>query len=99
VKEILKTNDYTAINNSIQNAQPTNLLFLPYLCGERSPINNPNARGEFHKLSLSHNQADLSRAILEGVNFGLLDCLNSIKKLGINPTSARAIGGGAKSHI
>jgi xylulokinase len=72
---------------------------LPYLTGERSPINNPYARGEFHKLSLNHVRGDMSRAVLEGINFGLLDCLNSISALKIKPKIACVIGGGAKSDI
>jgi sugar (pentulose or hexulose) kinase len=42
-----------------------------------------------------HTQADISKAIIEGINFGLLDCLNSIQQLGIKSKSARVIGGGA----
>jgi xylulokinase len=80
-------------------SQADNLYFLPYLTGERSPINNPYARGEFHNLALTHNRGDMSRAIIEGINFGLLDCLNSITALKIKPKVARVIGGGAKSEI
>jgi xylulokinase len=95
----LKTKNYHNINQEIKNSTADNLYFLPYLVGERSPINNPYARGEFHKLSLTHTQGDLSRAVIEGVNFGLLDCLNSITALGVKPKTARVIGGGAKSEI
>lgn len=99
LKNILKTNDFTLINKEMKMSQADNLYFLPYLTGERSPINNPYARGEFHNLALTHNRGDMSRAIIEGINFGLLDCLNSITALKIKPKVARVIGGGAKSEI
>ncbi|GHU26351.1 hypothetical protein FACS1894152_0800 [Bacilli bacterium] len=75
------------------------MYFLPYLTGERSPINDPNARGAFVGLTLSHKRGDLSRAVMEGVNFGLLDCLNSINALGLKPKEARVIGGGSNSRV
>ena len=98
-KNILKTKDLNTINKEIESSLADNLYFLPYLSGERSPINDPYARGEFHKISLAHTRGDLSRAIMEGVNFGLLDCLNSITTLGIKPKHARVIGGGVNSKI
>ena len=55
------------------------LTFLPYLTGERSPHNDPFARGGFVGLDLSHTSADMSRAVVEGITFGLLDCYRAMQ--------------------
>ncbi len=73
------------------------LWFLPYLQGERSPLNDPYARGSFVGLSFKHNRDHLARAILEGVTYGMRDMLEVIKELGTNVSEIRALGGGAKS--
>jgi len=75
------------------------LLFLPYLSGERSPYPNPNARGVFFGLNLRHQKRHLIRAIIEGVTFGMRDCLEIIKGLGVSATRVRASGGGARSTL
>lgn len=98
IKDILKSSDFTAILTEAGDAKAENLYFLPYLSGERSPINDPYAKGVFYGLTIAHTQADMTRAVLEGISFGLLDCQNSIKELGIIPQSAKVIGGGAKSQ-
>ncbi len=75
------------------------LLFLPYLTGERCPYPDPDARGVFFGLNLTHSKPDLIRAVLEGVAFGLRDCLDLIKGLGVEFTEVRASGGGARSKL
>ncbi len=75
------------------------LLFLPYLTGERCPHPDPNARGAFVGLTLRHNKAHLTRAVLEGVSFGLRDSLELIKSLGVPIEQVRASGGGARSPL
>jgi xylulokinase len=75
------------------------LLFLPYLQGERTPHADPNARGAFCGLSLVHDRGALVRAVLEGVAFGLRDSLELLRELGVEPESARASGGGARSRL
>lgn len=72
------------------------LLFLPYLMGERSPWWNPDARGAFIGLSMSHGPAHLHRAVLEGVAFNLKLILNVLAQKR-SMTSLRLIGGGANS--
>ncbi len=75
------------------------LLFLPYLTGERTPHPDPLARGAFIGLTVRHNRNHLIRAVLEGVTFGLLDCLELIRGLGVPIEQVRASGGGARSAL
>ncbi|MEQ8846402.1 xylulokinase [Botrimarina sp.] len=73
------------------------LYFLPYLAGERTPHADPHARGAFVGLTLGHTRAHLARAVLEGVTYSLLDCLDLMRQLGVPVKQIRATGGGAKS--
>jgi len=75
------------------------LLFLPYLAGERTPHVDPAARGTFHGLSLQHDRGALTRSVLEGVAFGLRDCLELLRGLGVGSAVGRASGGGARSKF
>lgn len=75
------------------------LLFLPYLTGERTPYPDPNARGAFVGLTVRHTGAHLTRAVLEGVSYGLRDSLELMRALGIPTTQVRASGGGARSAV
>ena len=75
------------------------LLFLPYLSGERTPYPDPNARGVFFGLTLRHGKAHLTRAVLEGVTFGLRDSLELMRALGLSIEQVRASGGGARSPL
>ena len=73
------------------------LLFLPYLSGERTPYPDPNARGVFFGLTLRHKKAHLTRAVMEGVTYGLRDSLELMRALGLSIRQVRASGGGARS--
>jgi xylulokinase len=75
------------------------LLFAPYLAGERTPHADPAARGAFTGLSTRHNRGALTRAVLEGVAFGLRDALDLVAELGERPAAGRASGGGARSEL
>jgi xylulokinase len=75
------------------------LLFLPYLTGERTPHKDPYARGAFIGLSLRHTKEYLSRAVLEGVAFGMRDSLEIIREMGVAVAEVRASGGGARSGL
>lgn len=76
------------------------LLFLPYLTGERTPHPDPLARGAFVGLTVRHTQAHLSRAVLEGVAFGLRDSFELMKAAGLAEIKqVRVSGGGAKSPL
>jgi xylulokinase len=75
------------------------LLFLPYLCGERTPHADPHARGAFVGLTLRHGKPHLVRAVLEGVAFGLRDSLELMRAQGLAPAEMRISGGGARSPL
>ena len=76
------------------------LQFLPYLMGERTPYPDPLARGAFIGLTLRHGRAHLTRAVLEGVSFGLKDSFTLIQNAGLGKvTQVRASGGGTKSVL
>ena len=76
------------------------LLFLPYLTGERTPHPDPLARGAFVGLTVRHTQAHLTRAVLEGVAYGLRDSFELMKGAGLaGVTQVRITGGGAKSPL
>ncbi len=75
------------------------LLFLPYLTGERTPHPDPHARGAFVGLTVRHGKSHLTRAVLEGVSYGLRDSLELMKELGLPVTQIRASGGGARSPL
>jgi xylulokinase len=75
------------------------LLFLPYLTGERTPHPDPHARGAFIGLSIRHAKPHLTRAVIEGVTFGLRDSLELMRALGVSTQQVRASGGGAKSAL
>ena len=75
------------------------LLFLPYLTGERTPHADPDARGVFFGLSPRHTKAHLTRAVLEGVAYGLRDSLELIGSMGLHIGQLRASGGGARSAV
>jgi len=76
------------------------LLFLPYLTGERSPYPDPLARGAFVGLTVTHDRRHLTRAVLEGVAFGLRDGLDLMIEAGMPaPSRVRASGGGTASPL
>ncbi len=76
------------------------LLFLPYLTGERTPYPDPLARGAFVGLTVRHTQAHLTRAVLEGVAFGLCDSMQLIRSAGLGSIQqVRVSGGGARSSL
>ncbi len=81
-------------------AESEGLQFLPYLSGERTPHPDPLARGAFIGLTLRHSRAHMTRAVLEGVTFGLKDSFTLIQNTGLgNITQVRASGGGVKSPL
>ena len=75
------------------------MFFLPYLMGERSPINDTNARGTFIGMSMDTSRADIVQAVLEGVAFAIRDSFEVAKSLGIRISRSRICGGGAKSAL
>lgn len=74
------------------------IWFLPYLSGERTPHNNPQAKGVFFGLTHQHGPAELARAVLEGVGYALADGMDVVHACGVKPASVTLIGGGARSE-
>lgn len=94
--------DFARLDDAAAAVEPGSdgLLFLPYLSGERSPHPDPNARGGFVGLTVRHELSHMSRAVLEGVAFGLADILDLMVAAGIDrPGAVRISGGGAKSPL
>ncbi len=75
------------------------VFFLPYLMGERTPHNNPNARGTFVGMTMDTTRADMTQAVLEGVTFALRDALEIARSFGVKIERVRLNGGGAKSPL
>ena len=97
--EIIGTKDYAAEQKVIEKLGENHVFFLPYLMGERSPHNNPNARGTFIGMTMDTTRADMTQAVLEGVAFALRDSLEVAKSLGIHIERTKICGGGAKSPL
>ena len=98
-EEILGTSDYVKEQAAIKKLGENRVFYLPYLMGERSPHNNPNARAMFLGMSMDTTRADMTQAVLEGVAFGLRDSLEVAKSLGIQIDRTKICGGGAKSPL
>ena len=81
------------------DTQRTKVLFLPYLSGERTPHNDPQANGQFIGLSNTTRVEDMTLAVLEGVAFSLLDCQNALSSAGSMVDELSLIGGGARSAM
>lgn len=79
------------------NEEAGDVWFLPYLSGERTPHNNPQAKGVFFGLTHQHGPAELARAVLEGVGYALAEGMDVVHSCGVTPQSVTLIGGGARS--
>ena len=97
--EIIGTKDYGKEQAAIDKLGENKVYFLPYLMGERSPHNNPNARGTFIGLTMDTTRADMTQAVLEGVAFAIRDSFEVAKSLGIKIERTKICGGGAKSPL
>lgn len=100
-EDIFHTADYPAEQAGITGEKlgKNHVFFLPYLMGERSPINDVNARGTFIGMTMDTTREDLTQAVLEGVAFAIRDSFEVVKKLGIHVRSTKLCGGGAKSPL
>jgi xylulokinase len=101
VEDILRGTDYPAEQQKIdsQSLGNNNVYYLPYLNGERTPLNNPDARGVFAGMSMTASREDMTQAVMEGVSFSLRSILEIVRNLGAHVNTARIIGGGAKSPL
>ena len=99
--DILKTTDYAAEQQDItpEKLGRNHVYFLPYLMGERSPINDTNARGTFIGMTMDTTRSDLVQAVLEGVAFAIRDSFEVARSLGLDIPSTKICGGGSKSPL
>ena len=97
--EIVKTKDYAAEQKNIEKLGENPVFFLPYLMGERSPLNDPQARAAFIGMSMDSTREDMTQAVLEGVAFALRDSFEIAKSLGLSIGRSKVVGGGAKSPL
>ncbi|MCI9429874.1 MAG: xylulokinase [Lachnospiraceae bacterium] len=97
--DIIGTDAYGEEQKKITKLGENKVFFLPYLMGERSPHNNPNARGTFIGMTMDTTRADMTQAVLEGVAFALRDSFEVAKELGIKIERTKICGGGAKSPL
>lgn len=92
---------YVLLDKLAETSPPgaNRLIYLPYLMGERTPHLDPDCRGVFFGLSAMHKKADLIRAVMEGVSYGLKDSLDILEEMGVVPEGMLLTGGGAKSFF
>ncbi len=101
MEDIFHTDDYSGEQEAIcpERLGENQVYFLPYLMGERSPINDTDARGAFVGMSMDTTRADLVQAVLEGVAFAIRDSVEVARSQGIAPAGSMICGGGAKSAL
>ena len=100
-EDIIGTEDFVTEQKAITEDKlgRNHVYFLPYLMGERSPHNDPLARGTFIGMTMDTSRADMTQAVLEGVAFALRDSLEVARSLGIDLQRTKICGGGAKSPL
>ena len=100
-EDILKTDDFSKeqVNITDDKLGNNHVYFLPYLMGERSPINDTDARGTFTGMRLDTSRSDMLQAVLEGVAFAIRDNIEIAKSSGIEINQSSLCGGGAKSPL
>ncbi len=101
MEDILDDSDYAGVQQAITDDKlgRNKVYFLPYLMGERSPINDTNARGTFTGMTMDTSRADMLQAVFEGVAFAIRDSFEVAKSLGIDMVRSNICGGGAKSAL
>lgn len=96
MEEILRTEDHASEQAGVGDIN-NKVYFLPYMSGERTPHNDPNAKGAFVGMSMTTTRQNMTQAVMEGVAFSLRDTLEVVRALGVDVKTARITGGGAKS--
>ena len=101
MEDILHTKDFSGEEGGIapEKLGENDVFFLPYLMGERSPHNDPAARGAFIGMRMDSSRADMTQAVMEGVAFAIRDCVEIARSQGIVLHSSTLCGGGARSRI
>lgn len=99
MEDILQTKEFAKEQEKIGKFGENHVFYLPYLMGERSPLNDPAARALFVGMTMDTTRSDMTLAVLEGVTFALRDSFEVAKSLGMEVKSSRIVGGGAKSPL
>jgi xylulokinase len=100
VEEVNKCHDFDGLlKEAEESAVEDDVFYLPYLMGERTPHNNPNCRGTFIGMNITHERKHMTRAVLEGVAFSLRDTFEIMKAMGIQIPVISINGGGSKSRL
>ena len=101
MEDILGSDDYAGLQTQItpDKLGRSHVYFLPYLMGERSPINDTSARGTFIGMTMDTSRADMLQAVLEGVAFAIRDSFEVARSLGIAIPRSMICGGGSKSPL
>jgi xylulokinase len=92
------------ITKSLKEPMSSDLLmknspyYLPYLTGERTPLNDPHVRASFHNMGIETNRSTLVYSLIEGISFGLFDNYQALSKTGIKLNNLFVIGGGSKNE-
>lgn len=99
--KVLGTHDFQEMHRRATEVAPGSdgLFFLPYLTGERTPHLNPEARGMFFGLTLNHDRASMTRAVVEGISYALADAMDCIQRLELPAERLILSGGGARSAL
>lgn len=98
VEKVLR-DGYDSVNIKTSRLGENEVMFLPYLMGERSPLNDTDIRGLFCGMSLDTDKDDMSLAVLEGVAFALRHNIDIIKNMGIDIKKSNVCGGGTKNKL
>lgn len=98
---ILRDGDYAAAQSAIpeESLGRNRVFFLPYLMGERSPINDTNARGTFTGMTMDTTRGDMTLAVLEGVAFAIRDSFEVARSIGVEIPRSFICGGGSRSAL
>ena len=100
-EDIYKTEDFVAEQKSIDREKlgRNHVFFLPYLMGERSPINDVNARGTLIGMTMDTSRSDLMQAVMEGVAFAIRDSFEVARSIGVDIPRSKICGGGSRSPL
>ena len=100
-EDILNSSDYAELQKNItdDNLGRNSVFFLPYLMGERSPLNDTSARSAFIGMSMDTKRSDMVQAVLEGVAFALRDSFEIARSMGLDIKKSTVSGGGSKSRL
>ena len=101
ISQVTQSESEATLIKDIESQSPsaTRVIFLPYLSGERTPHNNPLAKGVFSGLTADTTRTELGYAVLEGVAFALKDCYTELVNAGANVEQLNVIGGGSHSRF